>query len=505
MKSLGFIRNAALTLPLLLLSAALAWGQGITVSEDTESTYVPTTIINGSFNDEPWMDFVYNSTTYTLATKDTKITNVTISYSIPNGVNGGWNTTETKPYNGSLFEFSSNPQHYNSNLPAQANNCVEMNVYNSAVLYQDLRTHGHDVIRWTLKHAVRTNGGDDVQSMRVEIGAPEYSGENIVAASGINNSVDSHIQSATKAVYRSSGITNPQNATYGYNGANLDKLALNKTVSSDYSQWHTVTGVYEIPAGQAVTRFGFIAESASKPDYGNLLDDITFSTLIGNLSAQQLGNNDVELRGYWGETDTAKRLKVVLGSSTHDIDMTSVIGDNFLITIPAAMVGTATSLSVYHQDYQDATVSIVCTPAWTLTIPVTAATVLGESKYVTSFYHSTLIYQLPAGAEAYTAAKVDDNVVFYRIGTDSDIIPNNTAVVIVAGSSAVSDGKITMTRLVSTDVTARDGNILRGYDVDTAKPAGTVYVLGKNDGGVLGFYPLTGGTIPAGKAYYVVN
>ena len=487
---------------LALFSTALAWGQEITVAVDKASSYTPTTIINGSFDTEPWMDFVHNSTTYTLSTKNTSITNVTITSSIPNGVNSGWNTTETKPYNGSLFEFSSNPHSYNPNLPNVANNCVEMNVYNSAVLYQDLRTHGHDVIRWTLKHAVRTTGGDAVQSMRVEIGAPEYNGENIVAASGINSSVDSHIQAATKAIYRSSGITNPQNATYGYNGANLDKLALRMSTAPDNTQWHTVTGVYEIPAGQTVTRFGFIAESASKPDYGNLLDDITFSTLIGNLSAQQLENNDVELKGYWGETDTSKRLKVVLGAITYSLDMTSVIGNNFLITIPAAVVGTATSVSVYHQDYQDATVSIVCTPAWTLPIPVTAATVLDESKYVASFYNSTLVYQLPAGALAYTAGKVGDKVVFYRIGTNSNIIPANTAVVIVAPSSAVSNGTITLTRLASTDVTV-SSNLLCGFDVDTAKPSGTVYVLGKDNGGVLGFYPFTGSTIPAGRAFYV--
>lgn len=42
-----------------------------------------------------------------------------------------------------------------------------------------------------------------------------------------------------------------------------------------------------------------------------------------------------------------------------------------------------------------------------------------------------------------------------------------------------------------------------GFDVDTAKPSGIVYVLGKDDEGVLGFYPFTGNTIPAGKAYYV--
>ena len=62
----------------------------------------------------------------------------------------------------------------------------------------------------------------------------------------------------------------------------------------------------------------------------------------------------MELKGYWGETDTSKRLKVVIGSTTYGIDMTSVIGKNFRINIPVEMIGLATSVHVYHQDYEDA-------------------------------------------------------------------------------------------------------------------------------------------------------
>ena len=89
-------------------------------------------------------------------------------------------------------------------------------------------------------------------------------------------------------------------------------------------------------------------------------------------------------------------------------------------------------------------------------------------------------------------------MVFYRIGPISNVIPADTAVIIVADSS----GSISLTKLDSTTVTAKDGNILRGSDTDIAKPAGTVYVLSVVDS-KLGFYPLSGDTIPAGKAYYV--
>ena len=136
-----------------------------------------------------------------------------------------------------------------------------------------------------------------------------------------------------------------------------------------------------------------------------------------------------------------------------------------------------------------------------LSINVASATILSESKYVTTFYQGTLDYQLPAGALAYTAGKDGDKVVFYRIGTNSNVIPKKTAVIIVADESAVKDGKVTMMKLPSTDVTAKTGNILQGSDTDIAKPAGIVYVLGVV-GDKLGFYPFSGSTIPAGKAYY---
>ena len=142
------------------------------------------------------------------------------------------------------------------------------------------------------------------------------------------------------------------------------------------------------------------------------------------------------------------------------------------------------------------------------TIPVTSATIFGESKYVTTFYHGTLDYQLSNGALAYTAEKDGSGkVVFYRIGANSNVIPAGTAVIIVA--DAADD--ITLTKLNSTTVTAKAGNILKGSDADVTVSEGKVngktpYVLGvAGEPATLGFFPFTGSTIPAGKAYYLDN
>ena len=516
MKAIGFIRNAAVTLLLALVPTALAWGQGITVAVDNTSTYVPTMIINGSFDDEPWMVFTYNEVTYSTCPGDKSFDTTSkdneSGYAqnvVFNGVNGGWNTTDRTIWRSSLFEYTnstSDPHNYqhNSSIP-QTDKYVEMNNYHSCMLYQDLTTYGHDVIRWTLKHAV-TTAGDDYQPIRVEIGAPNRDGEgHIINASGWASDLNPQIDLGSKAIFRYNGVTDKDGntSTIGFGSAtDLQYLRLHNTDAGHKSGWWPAQGVYSIPEGQTVTRFGFISEAA-KQNQGNLLDAITFSTLIGNLSAHQLINGDVELKGYWGETDTSKRLKVVLGSTTHDINMTAVIGKNFRITIPAAMVGSATSVSVYHQDHTEATVSAECTPPATISISATAVNVLGESKYVTTFYNGTVDYQLPPGALAYTAGKVDEKVVFYRIGPNSDVIPAKTAVIILADASAVSDGKITMAKLDSTTISPREGNILKGSDTEIT-PSGTVYVLGVvGTPAVLGFYPITGNTVPAGIAYYV--
>ncbi len=123
-------------------------------------------------------------------------------------------------------------------------------------------------------------------------------------------------------------------------------------------------------------------------------------------------------------------------------------------------------------------------------------TILGEPKYVTSFYDGTQSYRLTGGALAYT---VDKDGIFHRIGDESDVIPAGTAVIILSDTTSFD-----LVALDSTDVTARSGNILLGTDTEIPCPAGSVYVLGIV-GDTPGFYKYTGSTLPAGKAYYVVN
>ncbi|MBR5075586.1 MAG: fibronectin type III domain-containing protein [Bacteroidales bacterium] len=145
-----------------------------------------------------------------------------------------------------------------------------------------------------------------------------------------------------------------------------------------------------------------------------------------------------------------------------------------------------------------------------ITLPeAVEATVMGETKYVTTFYDGTRSWQLPEGTLAY---QVSEDLVFYRIGAESDIIPAGMAVVIVSDKTAADTDTrktINLTLTSTTDLHYYPVNILQGSDSAVAVSDGkidgkTVYVLGIVDG-ILNFYPFSGSVIPAGKAYYLAE
>ena len=354
-------------LMLMAVGTTTAWGQcTITVVADQNSSYTPTQIANGDFSTTPTMAGSGNNR-------------------IPNGTNQGWNTTE----NGiNCFEYlCSGINWIPSQLTANGNCMVEMNADNESALYQDLFTHGGDVIRWSLKHAVRYNpiSSPKTQAIRVEVGAPNYNGANIVYPHGVTTNINTEINNITKASYIKGEITNPNAETYGYVGqmSDLDGLYLDR--DGDHDAWYSATGVYVIPEGQGVTRFAFVSYGATNGECGgcgNFLDDLTFSTLIGNMTATYGTNNSVIISGYWGDTDASKQLVVNVGNQTFNVDMSGVIGQNFTVTIPGSCIGTNfTGITFYHQDYPSAARTI----AANLPITATAADVHGICDGVTAY------------------------------------------------------------------------------------------------------------------------
>lgn len=438
----------------------------LTASEDSSSTYVPTQIINGDFEKEPFMTYTYNGTTYTrnpLKKADddyvydsSKSSHefftkgaLNVSGIVFNGVDQGWNTTETQIWKGNLFEWwpwknnyaDAKPYVYNSNITTGSNSSnayVEMNNCSAAVLYQDLSTYGGDVIRWTLDHAVVTSGDND-QSIRVEIGAPNGN------ASGVGNSINTNIVDATRAQYTKGGVTNGGTA-YGFGKTDeLKYLSLSKTNQAD--KWYTASGVYVIPDNQSVSRFAFVSTAAT-PNFGNLLDEITFSTLIGNLQATTDTEHEggITVYGYWGETATDKKLVVKFDNDhVSYIDMSSVIGNNFKITIPKANIPDgAKSVEIYHEDYESAKKTIEI-HNWTFsseankiiaTCDITGCSSPNVSltlNAANSAYTGEPVTATVSRDAAFPAAIGESNVVYYREDGTTKTTPEN--------SGATAEGK----------------------------------------------------------------
>ena len=304
---------------------------------DPTSDYVPTRIVNGTFDVEPFMEYDQNGEH---RTRENAINDGYPTAVYPNGPDGGWNTTETQKYGPSFFEWTDAYGTYGVPQAATHGFFIEMNAHHNAVLSQDLVTYGGDVIRWSLRHGNRSYTGE--QEVRVEIGAPNGD------ATGIGGDVNSNIKAESKATYTASGVTNPTGATYGYDGS----LAALKLPSSP-CDWYDVFGIYQIPEGQDVTRFAFIAVSPTSGT-GNLLDDLTFSTIIGNLKSVANDDGTVTISGYWGDENVAKHLRMELDGEIYDLDMSNIHSQNFTVTIPRSLIGEATSFVAYHEDYPNA-------------------------------------------------------------------------------------------------------------------------------------------------------
>ena len=342
------------------------------VVADPTSTYVPTKAINGDLEEEPFMAFVQGGVLYTRENASWDKGEGEITEIFPNGVDGGWNTSENTRYGSSFYEWGG-PDGWGSR--DGHGHFMEMNANNPAVFWQDLTTYGGDVILWSVRHGARYDWDYFDQCIRVEVGAPAG------VASGLWDQVDSNIKPETKVIYSYDGVQNPEgDVTYGYAGE-LEGLLLHDCPGD----WSTVTGVYLIPEGQDVTRFAFLSILPNDSGAGNLLDDLTFSTLIGNLKAVANDDGSVTFTGYWGDADASKSLRIEFDGQKYNLDMSGVLNKNFTVTIPYSLIGGATVIDVYHEDYPQAKRSVIIQHPEQFTIVVEGTTF---KAWCTNEHHS---------------------------------------------------------------------------------------------------------------------
>ena len=116
--------------------------------------------------------------------------------------------------------------------------------------------------------------------------------------------------------------------------------------------------------------------------------------------------------------------------------------------------------------------------------------------YYSTFFDSSVKYELPAGVEAYVADLSGANLLLTKIADAGQTIPANVAVIL---KSTVTPFTLTVSDADAVTFTAT--NDLQGSDTQIATPA-NCYVLAGTDG-VVGFYHYTAANLNAHKAYVV--
>lgn len=121
-----------------------------------------------------------------------------------------------------------------------------------------------------------------------------------------------------------------------------------------------------------------------------------------------------------------------------------------------------------------------------------------EEKYVTTLY-TDFPYSVGDGFSAFVvpSASEKNGVVLTDIGAD---VPANTGVVIAKSPASDDTGSFGIMPVYGADVDL-ESNLLKGTCLPMAYDPNTMYVLGRDNAGVVGFRTYTGTTVTANKAY----
>ena len=146
---------------------------------------------------------------------------------------------------------------------------AELNAYEFASIYQEIKATEGDVLDWSIKHAGR-NGTD---TMAIVVGPALKAGTEYTKSTADESDFFAKIVQAAKDA--NNGTLNV-GRTYKvpYNGSVYQVVV----ATDDKNSWKTYSGSYTVPKGVSEVVFGFSALSSSGGDSkeGNLIDDVTF-------------------------------------------------------------------------------------------------------------------------------------------------------------------------------------------------------------------------------------
>ena len=178
---------------------------------------------------------------------------------LPNGTSGlVWRTTGS---DGKIEITGDNPSGaYHFEQYIEGERAAELNCEAYGSLYQDVLTVPGSELHWQLSHVGREFppvGKEGADTMRVVImSAPEAIASNITSQSAMETLWAEHPEYFQIA----DGLTSAD-------------------ITDGPADWKTYSGEYQVPAGQYLTRFFFVAVNAvGGATQGNLIDNVWFST-----------------------------------------------------------------------------------------------------------------------------------------------------------------------------------------------------------------------------------
>lgn len=195
----------------------------------------------------------------------------------------GWRSTQPATSD-SFYVPASTVQINYDNITHNA--FAELSIHTESTIYQDIATTPGALYKWSLKECSYDSTFTDIISV------------------AIGSTTSQTAQPAWRTTVNGNGDA------AGYVGTAFGtKIATNDDGSGIYhnysTQWETYTGSYLVPAGQTVTRFGFMAVNCKSASNGANLDDISFQIsypLYYNLTGGSSGSiySDPTTNNYQG-------------------------------------------------------------------------------------------------------------------------------------------------------------------------------------------------------------
>jgi len=178
-------------------------------------------------------------------------------------------------------------------IPVSGNYYAEINANTPGMLYQDISTVPGITLKWTLSHKGR-NSPTTTDDMHVEIGNAvnltlNYYSQKISDSQDSVGNTPSNFSTDPRSarpsgfteswVAEDSGVISNATTTLVGKASQMQSAGSIFVSTPNPDVWGVYSGTYTVPAGQTLTRFGFVSDNQGS--VGNLLDNITFTQSQG--------------------------------------------------------------------------------------------------------------------------------------------------------------------------------------------------------------------------------